>query len=417
MDFIKWQLFGLIFTLITIVVLVTKKRPLYQAMFIGIIMLSFFLGKPANEVIILFWEGLIDKATLELVFVVGLVTLLSWLLKDLGFLEHLLDSLTSILGSAKIAVIFIPALIGIFPVMGGAAISAPLVDVLGDKLGLSKLIKTSVNMVFRHSVYYFSPFTSSLILLAGLTKIELLVLIKYMSPLGVISIVSGYYLYLHGAKEKELDSKIGSRSFDNFKKLLFYGAPLFISLALFVLFNLSLLISLSIGLLVALFWGKFLGKKVELKKTIREGPDYYLMLGIAGIMIFRFFLADLKSLVILFSELLKMGVPLYLLFIIFPFVIGWVSASFSITIGLTVPFLFPLLSPDTNPALYAVLLYASGFFSYFISPIHLCQIVSNNFFGIRPIDAYKKQFPTLAITFAAGLLLFAMGTFFINQIS
>ena len=408
------QVFALLSALGMIVYLVKKRYALYQAMILGLIILVVGMGKPPVAVFILLGQALSNWTTIELVLAVGLISLLSRLLKDLGLLENFMKSLVAFVRSAKVALIIIPALIGLFPIIGGAIFSAPLVDTLGDRLRLSPSVKTSTNLVFRHAVFYFSPFNPSLILLAGITGIDILEMIKYLFPLGIANIVAGYYLYLHrtedaGASEREAKATVSWTTC--LKMLLFYGAPLFLSLILFIFFRAPLLISLLIGVVAALLLGD--REKGNFKEIFTRGPDPLLMLGIGGIMVFQSLVGELAGLFMMMETIAASGIPNFFLFVIVPFLIGWVSASFSLTVGITAPILFPLLHQGGEEVFYAILLYASGFFSYYISPIHLCQIVSNNYFSVRGFDAYKLQYPVLFIAFGLSLIIFAVGVYIV----
>lgn len=403
------QAIFLLVALGTIVLMIHKRRPLYQAMLAGIALLVISMGKPPAESAALLFQGLTSEATLELVFAVGLISLLSQMLKDFGFLEKLMSSMVAFFRSAKIAVVLAPALIGLFPVVGGAIISAPLVDSLGDRVHLSQTMKTTVNLVFRHAVFFFSPFNPALILMAGITGIELLTLLKYLFPIGAVNIAVGYFWYLHRREETRfaLDDADQGSWLKKSGALLYYGAPLMASLGLFVVFGVPLLLSLLAGVLTALVLGEKSG--VDFKNLLLKGPDPLLMVGIAGIMVFQKLVVDLEGAFVLINAVVESGVPREAVFILVPMLVGWVSAAFNIAIGVSLPLLFPLVQGDGGSIFYAVLLYTSAFFSYFVSPIHMCQVLSNNYFCVHTFEAHKTQYPVLAATFLSGLLLFGIG--------
>ncbi len=403
------QVICLLVALAGIVILIQKKRPLYQAMLVGIVIVLLSMGEPLQKSAELFFRALINRTTLELVFAVGLISLLSRMLKEMGFLEKLMESTVLLFRSAKIALVIIPALIGLFPVVGGAIMSAPMVDSLGDRLKLSQTIKSSVNLVFRHAVFYFSPVNPALIIMASITGFELLELLKYLVPIGIVNFIVAYFFYLHGKKEvkQEEPGQEQGQWLGRVGAMLYYGAPLLASLGLFVLFGVPLVVALVIGVLV----GFVLGEKdgVDFKDLILKGSNPVLMLGIAGIMVFQELIRELEGAFIMVERLGESGIPYVFLFIFVPLLIGWVSAAFPIAIAIPLPLLFPLVQSQEGAIFYAVLLYASAFFSYFVSPIHLCQILSNNYFCVNSFDVHRVQYLVLFVTFLSGLLLFGMG--------
>ncbi len=404
------QVTGLVLSLGSIVLLVKKNFQLYQAVGVGLIIVMITIGKPLGEVLSIFWGGLIDKATIEVVLAVVFVSLLGKVLKEMKFLEGMSNSIVNFLNSPKIAIIIVPMLIAILPIMGGAILSAPLVDDLGDRLGFSPVIKSSVNNMFRHSVFYFSPFNPSLILLSYIAGVDIIKLIMYLFPLGLVNIIAGYFVFLHKAKIVKAEVSDDERK-DSFlsrlKSLFFYGGPLFLTLILFMIFKVNLIISLTIGILLAILLGDKRG--IDFKDIFTKGWNLKLAIGILGIMIFRSFVENMASIITLVSNISQSGVPIYLLFILIPFFIGWVSASFSVAVGIAAPLLIPQLRAGEPVIFYAVLLYASGFLSYYISPIHMCQIVSNHYFKVKTSEVFKVQYSILIITFLVGLTIFAFG--------
>lgn len=403
------QIIYLLAALAAIVLLIQKKRPLYQAMLAGIFIVLLSMGKPPAESARLFYRGLTSEVTLELVFAVGLISLLSRMLKEMGFLEKLMESIVVFFRSAKIALVIIPALIGLFPVVGGAIMSAPMVDSLGERLKLSQTMKSSVNLVFRHAIFYFSPFNPALILMAGITGFEVVELLKYLFPIGIVNFSVAYFFYLHRKKEIKQEELVGKQGswIKQAGDLFYYGAPLLASLGLFIAFGVPLLVSLVIGVLIAFMLGEKDG--VDYKDLLIKGPNPVLMVGIAGIMVFQELVRDLEGAIILVESLAQSGVPLAILFIFVPMIIGWASAAFSIAIGISLPLLFPLVQAQGGAIFYMILLYASAFFSYFVSPIHLCQVLSNNYFCVNTFDVHRVQYLILFITFLSGLLLFGIG--------
>lgn len=411
------QIAALFISLILIVFLVQRKLPLYQVMGIGILILLISLGRPPAQMVDLLWHSLIDRITLELVAATGLLSLLGRLLKELKFLDNLTAAMVNIFCSIKVIIMLIPALIGLFHVLGGAVLSAPVVDNLGERLKLSPVKRTSINLVFRHVVVYLSPFNPHLILLSAIAGVEILQLLILLMPIGVVNAMSGYFIYLHKINDQssyescpnshkhEHNYKYGARD------LLYYGAPLFVSLVLFAVLRVHLLIAISVGIFLALLLGE--KKDVNWKDIFTYGPNPRLMLGIAGIMVFRFIVNELDQLLLAMETISNSGIPTYLLFMAVPLVIGFISASFSITVGITAPVLLSLLKPEDPILAYAVLLFASGYFSYFISPIHVCQVVSNTYFAVNTLEAHRSQYTVLGLTYMTGLIVFMLGLWFL----
>ncbi len=101
--------------------------------------------------------------------------------RDTGYLDNMVRGLSGFLGNLKAAIMTVPALVGSMPVLGGAAVSAPLVDKLGDGLGLSPE-KKAANLVFRHGMFFVFPFSPSMILVSNLLGVPVTSLLAKLWP-------------------------------------------------------------------------------------------------------------------------------------------------------------------------------------------------------------------------------------------
>ena len=87
---------------------------------------------------------------LSLAMIVVLILMLSHVLERTGQSLRLMDALTGFLPSRRLRLIFFPVLIGLLPMPGGAAFSAPMVRQTGEPLGLDDRELALVNYWFRH---------------------------------------------------------------------------------------------------------------------------------------------------------------------------------------------------------------------------------------------------------------------------
>ena len=97
------------------------------------------------------------------------------------------------------------------------------------------------------------------------------------------------------------------------------------------------------------------------------------------------------------------------MFIIIPLFFGYASAAFFITVGISSTLLFPFIPANSEVIYYAVILYVSSFLSYYFSPIHLCQVFTNEYFCIEPFEGHKMQFPIILSMFFSGVIIFIVG--------
>lgn len=85
------------------------------------------------------------------------------LLKQYGFLDKIVAALETLIPNKKAILMVLPAVMGILTVPGGAYLSAPFVDKIGDELELSAPRKVVVNLSFRHVALFVMPFTTNML--------------------------------------------------------------------------------------------------------------------------------------------------------------------------------------------------------------------------------------------------------------
>jgi len=202
---------------------------------------------------------------------------------------------------------------------------------------------------------------------------------------------------------------------DNDLKGLLYFIPILlvvlVSVPLSVLLKFpstgSLLISLFLGILSLL-----LIDKVPLKKIphfIKEGFSPRFSLAIIGIMVFRELFSRSE-----FTEFLKglshSNFPPFLLITLVPLLFGFSMGHNLVAVSLSYPILEPLFpSAGLNLTSLASLIYMSSFMGYLFSPVHLCVVVTCEYFKTDLWKMYKKFIPaSLAVLAGHVTMLLAL---------
>ena len=73
-------------------------------------------------------KSVFDRQSITLLCLVSTIMVLSRLMEDSGQLNRIVSSFNKTVGNRKIALIVMPALIGLLPMPGGALFSAPMVE-------------------------------------------------------------------------------------------------------------------------------------------------------------------------------------------------------------------------------------------------------------------------------------------------
>jgi len=310
---------------------------------------------------------------------------------------------------------------GTLLVTGGAIMAAPLVDEIGDDLNLEKSKKAAINLVFRHGWYFIYPMMPGFILVSEIAKIDKFELIAIQWPLTITVLAIGYIMWIRPSKATtDLSYQNGKRSFKDFTNFVKYSSPIWVSLIIALGLEGTSFSSLSasansvvsdiafpIGLVIGIILTFFLSNKSKnLAEEFVKGINISIMFSGLGIMIFKEMVGQLSVLNDVVLSFLNSGVPIYILFITLPLITGLLSASTTSAIGVTLPILLPALSVSANPVPLIMLAYSSSFLGYLVSPLHLCQILTLEYFKVRVSDLYKEYAIAIPGTFIASIVLY-----------
>lgn len=347
-------------------------------------------------------ETCVDPVTLTLVFASFFIMLLSLLYKETALVNVLTRSLGGFIKNSKVIVSLLPAVIGLMPVAGGALMSAPMVEVEADKLGLDDSKKTFVNIWFRHVILPIYPISQFLILTAVLTETTITALIARQALVVAVMIVIGYFVGLrktrnpkHDASEKPSNSKV------NFKRLLYSFSPIIVTVFLAAVLNVNIAIATLIGVITILIITRT--KTTVFRKTLKSRALWEVTLAAFGALLLRNVTVASGASEVLGNVLANANLNGIILLSVVPAILGFLLGSPSAAIALSVPILAETITfvPKT-----ASLLYISAYLGYLIAPTHLCLVFTAQYFKSPITKSYKYLIPS---TFVA--IIFALVTY------
>jgi len=348
--------------------------------------------------------ALVDPMTLRLIGLVVLVYILSGVLRKVESLKDLVDSLQQLVKDYRLILAFIPALLGLIPMPAGAIFSAPMVKEIGDREGLSAEENTFVNYWFRHIWEFVWPLFSGMILFAGLLKVEIREVILVQFPLTVTAAIVGFiWEYKNLKKDTGIISK--KDIFLNLKKLFLGVWPILLIIILVLAVKIDLLLSL-ILVILSLFLLNFRKFKLPIvKKIIKNDIDLGVVILIAGIMIFQRMLQVSGGAEVIPEVFAKMGVHPFIILFSIPFFIALSTGISSAAIGIGLPILLPIIVQGEANLYYAMLAFTGSFMGVMLSPVHLCLVVTRNYFKSDLNQIYKMLILPLLIIALSSLVL------------
>ncbi len=374
---------GIAVAISLIIWLTHRKWKLGWAMLMGSLLVAVFNRFTPPLVLGTLWGALASPTTLNLLFIIGAITVLGYMLRQIGSLKAMIRDLNRLVRDVRLLMMLIPALVALLTIPGGAVFSVPMMEPLGLKVKMRAESIAAANIIFRHLAYMIFPFYSTLLLMAEISRVDVYFLIRYNLPVFFLAVIFSYFYFFRGIPRDAGKNQEARLNPTNAFALLVSAFPFVLVLVLGVGFKLYFPLALLAGILYVIFVGN---PDREERGTIRErlalvvpGIDWSLMLAIAGIMVFKDFVQASGALQDLSLLLLGLGIPLLLLAVLFPLLTGLITGNNAASLGITVPLFLPLLPPGALGEAYLAVMYLSGLMGYLASPFHMCLILSTQY--------------------------------------
>ena len=399
------EIIKLLAVIAVIIFLIRKKWNLGYIMLIASLLLGLLFELNSKEMGINFLQAMIDPVTIQLIGVIVLVLLLSSILKRIESLKNIVDSLQKLVKDYRLILAFIPSFLGLLPMPAGAMFSAPMVDEIGGRMGLGAEEKTFVNYWFRHIWEFIWPLYPSIILLSALLGVKVREIIMVQLPISLVALIWGLiweqrYLKRDGASDKRGEFGL------NLKKLFLSIWPILLVTFLVIIIKIDLLISLILVILSLVLLNRAKMKTEVIREIIKKDIPLDTVVLIIGIMIFKRILESTGAIMVIPGFFTELGVhPLVILFFI-PFLIGMLTGITSAIVGIGFPVLLPFIVTRGEVNLnYAMFAFVGGYMGHMLSPMHLCLVVTNNYFKADLAKIYKLLALPLLIIILFALIL------------
>jgi integral membrane protein (TIGR00529 family) len=389
-----------------IVFLIRKKWNLGYIMIFASLLLGVLFRLKVKDIILNVVLAIIDSMTLRLFGIIVLVFLLSGVLRKIESLRDIVDSLQKLVKDHRLILAFIPAFLGLIPMPAGAMFSAPMVNEVASRMNLQAEEKTFINYWFRHIWELIWPLYPSIILFSALLEVEIREIVKVQFPLTIALFIIGLVWEQRNIKRNIIENTNRKDVFFNMKKL-FLGTWPILLIAVFVLFvKLDFLISLSIVILSLILLNRYKIKVKDIKDIIKSDLDLNILFLIAGIMIFQRMLEATGIIIIIPEFFTGLGIPRLVVLFIIPFLVGILTGISSATVGICFPVLLPFMVVQNEVNLnYAMFAYVGAYIGMMISPVHLCLVVTKDYFKADLAKIYKLLALPLLIIILFALIL------------
>ena len=395
---------ALLLSMAGVLILLRLKVHPGPAVFVGSLILS-LLVLPAIETPRLMLATLTSLQTLRLIGIIICALTLSRLMELRGLLVKLAHTLDTI--GPKIALHLVPAIIGFVPMPGGALVSATAVKGLASRLHLSAAQSTFINFWFRHLWELAIPVYPAVIAASVVLSVPLSSVVITMLP------VIPLYIILGGIESHRILRHVNAEPVQSIPGRQLITELLRASWPVILLIGLVLAgVEAAIAFLIAAI-SLALQQRVsrqELSNALRYAFGFKTLFLLFSVMLFKGIVEQSGAAGILCADMQSIGMPPALVLLILPALVGFATGLSMAFVGITFPLLLPFITTAggdiIGPALF--LAYVGGGLGYMVSPLHLCLILSAEFFQAKLADIYRLMVPPLLVSVAVALVIFLL---------
>ena len=404
---------------VLMLVCIRKEISLGNVFLLGAICLSALFGFKPLAMLKSMVASVLDPKTISIAGIVSLILILSSSMEIAGQMQRLLEKFRGLVSNPRLNLAVFPALIGLLPMPGGAAFSAPMVKELGMQSKLSGAQLSFVNYWYRHIWEHWWPLYPGVLLATVITDLSLPFIMLLMCPFTIIAVWLGYRVLKKSEALGEARTSDPQASLRPFLKEL---VPIIIAivpgLALGFVFSTvfpNFPIAKQSGLILALcmaigwVWYENGTSKSRIRSTVLNIRLFKMIYMIAAILIFKGILTNSNAAAAVSQELVQMRVPLVLITVALPFLVGISSGIVIAFVGSALPILIPLIHSFGEAAFlpaYVMLILASGFTGILLSPLHLCFLLSNEHFDVSIGSVYKYLWWPCVLQIIASIIYF-----------
>jgi integral membrane protein (TIGR00529 family) len=406
-----------------ILILNRLRLQLSLSLLIGSLLLALLTGFGSGAFIRGALAAISSFQTLSLVAIIGLILIMSRLMEGCGHMKRLVDSFTRLSKDARIVGSVMPALIGLLPMPGGALFSAPMVETSLNERSVSGEQKTVLNYWFRHVWEYWWPLYPGVVLAIALLGVDTWRYISFMAPLTLLAIMAGVIFILLPLGRIE-SPREEHPSWSEIKGFLWEMMPILVVILVILLlagltrflhlFDINIKISgvtsILPGLLTAILW-VCLVNHIPLRRfrgALLDKGLLPLLILIFSIMILKTIMTESQAVSQVRDELIAYKIPVLLVIMILPFLSGFITGVAMGFVGASFPLIIPLFhtTQTFDYMALAALAYTFGYMGMMLSPVHLCLLVSKDYYKASLTKSYRYLLPPVIMVLTGVVILF-----------
>ena len=346
------------------------------------------------------FEGILTYSTARLLIAFISALFLSYMMKVSGILEKMTRLFASL--SCNFASLFIPSLVGLIPMPGGALVSAMMLkEHYLDKQELGSNFASFLNYWFRHIWVPVWPLYQALILTAVILDTSIVRVIEATFPAAIATILAGLLISIPLLRKRARKCEIRCV---NRWKLALASWPFILIIVLVFGVRLPVEFALLITALIVTLYTR--PSKEQIKEGLKFALSIKILVIVVAVMMYRQYVYDSRSADALLHFMTERGIPIMPVTFILPFVIGATTAGEFVYAGTAFPLLINVLGTGSSINNLALLLgYTGGYMGVMISPVHLCLILTIEHYRASFKGTYRYIIPAAIISAIISVVL------------
>ena len=399
----------IIFILIIIITLLRRHVHMGAAMTIGALLMAFLFHLSAAETLGVLIETVIQPSTLQTALALMLIMILENMMRRNNLLEKLVMSLKLLLKDYRAVMPVPPAFLGLLPSAGGALFSAPMVSSACIDHELTAERKGVINFWYRHVWECVLPLYPAMIIATEIMGVGMTQFIRNTYPFTLMAIILGIpYLFFRLQNDRCENTKTTGSPREKMHELLTIWQDLVkgilpIVTVLLLFFVVHLPLSASLGIVIL---GLAVMMRLSLLKwpsILKESVSIKILLILFGIMIFKNMLESSGAVTALVDLFSNQGISITILAMVIPFFVAFLTGMSQAYVAIAFPILLGMMPVVDLPLM--ALAYVSGFAGLMLSPMHLCLVLTSEFFQARMGKMILMMVPPLCVMVGVGWLL------------
>ena len=165
------------------------------------------------------------------------------------------------------------------------------------------------------------------------------------------------------------------------------------------------------GLVAAMAWVCRINhvSRLKIRAAVLDKSILPMVFLLLAIMVFKGTMIESRAVVAIRNELIAYHIPVVLVVMMMPFISGLITGVAIGFVGTSFPLIIPMFPPTPliDYLSYAALAYTFGYMGMMLSPVHLCFLVTKDYYHANLLKSYRHLImPALTIMATITILFF-----------